>query len=745
MVTDLKRMLEFLKPAMKNDLDEDQLFVVKHDQGPLWVVAGPGSGKTETLVIRTLKLLFVDRINPKAVLITTFTEKAAKNMFDRILSYATYLYRAEPQLEKEIDLHNLRIGTLHSLCNDIMLEFKYDKYENYRLLDQIEQPLFIFEHSRLVKDNAFSDVWEELDYLANNFNSQYGPTKWEKAKGAIALFNRITEDMADLEKMRRAGGVWPQVYEAFIDYENKLDSHGRCDFSHLQSKFLEFMQMEQSRYFLRPSADDPEQYPGLSYVMVDEYQDTNPIQEAIYMHMAAQTHNLCIVGDDDQALYRFRGGTVECMVTFDRACKKWWNLTIDQKKNVRFLNSNYRSHPDIVKYYDEYIKSFDVMRVKGARVEGKPDLIAKSSISGKYPSVAFICGRNTKETAKKFAHLVRELLDNGVISRESDCALLMRSVKETPRYSKYFAEALREVGITPYNPRSKQFLEQEEIMLLMGAFISIVDYSNSAYESIMGKKIHNTVDKWLRAYSQNKNIYPELEDYVSKSVASISRKTPGENLGVNILDIFYRILACKPFIQWQDDPERTYRLGQVSNIFERYAAIPYNKPGTTRGDLRMSTQDDYENEISYKWRIDFYYSLIGLMASEGLNDPEDEEVITPPNRLPIMTVHQAKGLEFPFTFVYGLDDDVRVDRVDTSIGLEEDLLQFRDHQLPKVFKPEERAMQDMVRFFFVAFSRAQHALILLVPGDKMEGGLGFIGRDPIKFRKRAKDLTEGDL
>lgn len=742
METDLKKMLELLKPAMKNDLDEDQFFVVNHDKGPLWVVAGPGSGKTETLVIRTLKLLFVDRVNPKAVLITTFTEKAAKNMFDRILSYAARLYEYDPQLEKDIDLHDLRIGTLHSLCNDIMLEFKYEKFENYRLLDDVEQPLFIYQHSKLVKDQSFSDVWEEFEYLARNYKTRYPPTKWEKTKGAMALFNRITEDMVDLRKMKSAKGIWPRVYEAFEDYEEKLDTYGRCDFSHLQSKFLEFLQTEQSKYFLSPSDEDPKQYPGLSYVMVDEYQDTNPIQEAIYMKLAERTTNLCVVGDDDQALYRFRGGTVECMVTFDRACKKNWNLTIDRKKNIRFLNSNYRSHPDIVRYYDEYIKSFSVMRARGARVEGKPDLLAKSSIGGKYPSVGYISGKDAQRTAELFAHFVKDLLESGIISRASDCALLMRSVKETPRYAKYFADALRDVGITPYNPRSKQFLEQEEIMLLMGTFITIVDYNQSAFRGIKGKKIRKIVDKWLSKYKQDSSRYPELKDYVTKSIAAISRKAPGENLGVNILDIFYRILACKPFTEWQEDPEKTYRIGQISNIFERYAAIPYSKPGSTRGDLRMSTQERYQKEISSKWLIDFYYSLIGLMASEGLNDPEDQEVITPPDRLPIMTVHQAKGLEFPFTFVYGLDDNVR-ENIDSSIRLEEEMLQFRNHQLPMIFTPKDRATQDMIRFFFVAFSRAQYALILLVPADEMNGGLGFIGQDTGRFRMRVKNLQEG--
>src|SRR5579859_5190985 len=116
----------------------DQRRVLEPTTGPLWVIAGPGSGKTEVLVLRCLKLTCVDRVPPKSVMLTTFTEKAARNIQDRLVIYKNYLDQADPSL-KNVDVFQVRVGTLHGLCNDIMQEYRYAGYQNYRLLDDIDQ------------------------------------------------------------------------------------------------------------------------------------------------------------------------------------------------------------------------------------------------------------------------------------------------------------------------------------------------------------------------------------------------------------------------------------------------------------------------------------------------------------------------------------------------------------------------------------------------------------------------------
>lgn len=743
---EFQELKQIVEPILGYPLNKKQLNVVKHESDPLWVVAGPGSGKTEVLVIRTLKLIFVDDVDPKSIIITTFTKKAARNLFNRILKYSSHIFEKYPELEQKIDIHSLRLGTIHGLCNDIMLEYKTPDYENYRLLDDNEQYLFIYEHSDLVLDTSekYIPLWEKFDFLVSGFdpvtssagwrNRSRPPNKWKKTDATISIFNRIVEDIVDLDRLRNSNYELKVMFSAYIDYINKLEENRRCDFAHLQKKFLNFLNSELGTLFLE--GNNSQNHPGIKYVMVDEYQDTNPIQERIYFKLTEKNHNLCVVGDDDQALYRFRGGTVDCMVTFDKACEIYFELKGSAIKS-EFLNKNYRSHPSIVKYYDNYIKSFEVMNKDGARVNGKPPLKPESGISGDYPSVAQITGKTIEITANNFANFVRYLLENSIICSPNQCALLMRSVKETARNAGPFSSALRKVGIEPYNPRSRTFLEQEEIMLALGAFISVIDPELSALDSVWGQGIHDKVQMWVDIYQSRKETFPELTDYINKSVEAIGNKNVNTWLNVNILEIFYRILAHEPFLTWSTDPERTYRLGKLSNLFEIYSSIPMNNSSSnTRGNLRISSTSS--GEISYYWRKSFYYSFTGLLASKGMNDPEDEEIICPPNRLPIMTVHQAKGLEFPFVFVYGLN--IRPDP-DSSVHLENSLVNFREKRPFVDFNIEERAEQDIIRFYYVAYSRPQYALIHLGSQSQLNrDGYGMLGNDRRIFNQVVERL-----
>jgi len=740
----LQELLGIIQPVLGYPLDPiEQVPVINQTSGPVWVIAGPGSGKTEVLVVRTIKLIFVDNINPKSIILTTFTEKAAKNLFDRIINYANEVFLRYPMLQTQIDIHSLRIGTLHSLCNDIMLEYKHPGYENFRLLDDIEQYLFIYEHSDLVRDNGttYLDIWNNFDYLVGGWdyitesagwnNRTRAPNRWRRERAAVSLFNRIAEDMIDLTLLRNQGGAYSSLADSYDDYVRTLEIHKRCDFAHLQKKFIEFLDTGLGGLFV--NGNNSTVHPGVTHIMVDEYQDTNPIQEAIYLKLSANHHNLCVVGDDDQALYRFRGGTVDCMVNFDTACAQSWGIPVNQV-NKMFLSVNYRSHPDIVSYYDFYINSFPVMNLVGARVANKQNLNSGGTIGGNYPAFGYITGRTIDITANNFASFVHDLLTNNIIQQPSQCVLLMRSVRESTYNAGPFAAALRAVGIQPYNPRSRTFLQQEEIMAALGAFILIVDPTLTALSSVGVPGIRGMVNSWVAEYQRLAPAYPNLSNYVNQSQTVISQQISGSFLGVNIQEVLYRILAHDPFKNWEENnPERSYRFGKLTNIFEEYASVPFpNAPGSNRGDLIISRTTP--GEISFRWRQNFYRSLVGLLVSQGMSDPEDEEIICPIDMLPILTVHQAKGLEFPFVFIYGLN---RRASPDNAIILEEQLSPFRQNQFVQTFTQLQRAEQDLIRFFYVAYSRTQYALIHLVPRAHLNNnnyyGFGYIGQDAGAF------------
>jgi DNA helicase-2/ATP-dependent DNA helicase PcrA len=751
----IKKLFDIIESVQGFPLDENQKKVIEHDEGPLWVIAGPGSGKTEVLVVRTLKLIFVDEIDPASIIITTFTEKAAQNLFDRIQNYAFHILESNPDIK--VDLHGLNIGTLHKICNDVMLKYRYPKYDNFRLIDDIEQYLFTFEHSDLVteRSNKYRQLWEKFDYLFKRYdkvaesygwhrNSQNLPNKWRRTDAAMILFNRIVEEMADLNQMKVSGRVWKLLTIAYEDYYNKLEKENRCDFSHLLKKFLEFLNDSLGYLFLNGDANEP----GIKYVMVDEYQDTNPIQEAIYFKLTEKTQNLCVVGDDDQALYRFRGGTVDCMVTFDQACNHYFGITTPIEK--KFLISNYRSNKKIVEYYDEYINSFDSMKIKGARVENKPSLDPKATFPTDYPPLSYIEGKNTKKLAENFANFVKYLLDNKIIKKPSQCVLLMKSVRENATYAKHFTKYLKDVKIKPYNPRSRKFLEQKEIKVALGAFISIIDPEGKALSTVKLQGIKKLVQDWLNEYEETAHNHSELDTYVKKSVTEIRKKPINKWIkNLNILEIYYRILSQEPFITWKEDPERSYRLGKLSGLFENYSSIPYpNYNYRYRGELKTSKTE--KGEISLFWRNNFYHSFIGILTSKGIDDPEDEEIICPVDQFPIMTVHQAKGLEFDFVFVYGLH---QYPVLSDSILIEDELMQFR--KLPPFvqFSTIVRAEHDLIRFYFVAYSRPKYALIHLVTHNhlirgypnpnkdfKNDNKMGFIDKDISLFKQTVYKL-----
>lgn len=203
------------------DLDDQQKEAVEYGDGQLWLLAGPGSGKSEVLVTRTLKLLCVDGIDPKSIFLTTFTEKAAKNLEDRLATYLSVLKNTDSSL-KDVDIADIRIGTLHSLCNDILQEYRYPNYQNVRLLDQVEQDLFTYRYANI---SDFSDLgfWQYFHYAVNDWRNQnYAPNKWKRTKAGVTLFNHIVEDYVDIDKMLNVGGHWATLAKLYQQYSQAL-------------------------------------------------------------------------------------------------------------------------------------------------------------------------------------------------------------------------------------------------------------------------------------------------------------------------------------------------------------------------------------------------------------------------------------------------------------------------------------------------------------------------------------------
>ncbi len=681
--------------------------------------------------------------------------------------YKNYLDQVDENLRK-IDLFQVRVGTLHSLCNDIMQEYRYLEYQNNRLLDEMDQLLFVYEHSVLASSQPRQDLhlplWQHFHLLTERYNQAAGyrwrrtdnylPHRWIRTNATVQLFNRIVEDLISVSQMREEEGIWNTLGEAYESYRRNLETNQSCDFAHLQLKFLKFLKSSSSEHFLRGNRTP--NHPGISHVLVDEYQDTNPIQEEIYLRLAHHPpHNLCVVGDDDQALYRFRGGTVDCMVNFNLSCQRTWGS--QAQVTPIHLSTNYRSHPEIVGWCDNYIQSFDILTEPGARVADKPNLspdpqwsVSRASQGAQienYPTVSYLVGQSKRDVANQFAELVRGLLNNRIVSDPSQCVLLLKTTRISS--SGPYQDALEHRGIQVYNPRGRTFLEQPEIQTAMGALATILDPDQTILCRVRTRGVKSTIQSWIQTYTEQASTNSTLSDYVNQAINRIRQIPAGQivtqsttqsttTINATIQEIFYHMISLEPFASWQEQTDCTVRLGKLSKVLESYSMLPFlGSVGSTRGVLQTDRQN--AGQIRSEQINHLYHSLIGMLVSEGLNDPEDEEVICPQGFFPIMTVHQAKGLEFPFVFVTELG--TQNVRIGAELQIEDAMRPFRTNPLPVTFDAHERAEQDYIRLFYVAYSRAEYSLVLLTRAKELrDQGLGFGGYGREWFSRQTQQL-----
>ena len=414
-------------------LNEEQKAIIGHTDGPLLVIAGPGSGKTFSLVLRALNLLLLGKAEPRELVVCTFTEKAAFELRDRTSAAAA-------RLGYTGDLSELRATTIHGFCNRLLTIHRHRTPlgSNYETLDDLTQLLFIFDHFKEIIGEPINGL-----YLTK------WSTRWTAIEGARDYFNKITEELVDAEALKRSATVLlSEIGRAYQTYARLLFEKNRIDFAHLQKLVHELL--------LDPTTGKPIKR-GTKYVMVDEYQDTNYIQEQILEKLTEESRNLCVVGDEDQSLYRFRGATVRNLLEF--------KSKVPDAEVVK-LTTNYRSHESIVKAYDSWMASADWSNRNGPPFrfdkQIQPD---PGSNYPDYPAVFSILTQSERDEAQRFADFVFFLKDKKVIQDYNQVALLLRSVR--PNHSGHYLDALDAKGIPAFCPRARAYFDNEEIQLMV--------------------------------------------------------------------------------------------------------------------------------------------------------------------------------------------------------------------------------------------------------------------------------------
>ena len=643
-------------------------------KGPLLIIAGPGSGKTEVLIYRTLNLILNYEVNPKNILLCTFTEKAAEQLKSRLKFYLSKCDKSE------IDLSDMSCGTIHSICNSIIIDNISEiphLHKNFGVLEELTQILFVFEH--------FSHIFGEK--INDKYLSKWIGI-WQTIQTSIKYFNKITEEFIDVSLMKKDSDNFIRfLADAYQRYKTKLEETNFIDFSFQQTHVLNLL-LNNPRIREKLQAK-------YQYIMVDEYQDTNYVQEQIMLTIAKLHSNICVVGDDDQAIYRFRGATVRNILEFgDHFPKEIFN-----KVN---LFTNYRSHKKIINNYNNFMDS-DIWKENGIqkfRFKKTIEADKKSELNSlDYESVIKI--NEFDENPKKVADLIIYLKENNIIQDLNQIAFYMRSIaiNNTDPYFKEFERR----NIPYYAPRSKKYFENNEIMEMVASIIQILSFSgDTIVEEEAFKEINqycNSAWKILEYNCKNNLVYLKLAQYLDNASKKIASLKGDETTDKDLIDYFYEILSFKPFSDYLNDEPAARSLAIFSRLiilFQQY----YKLFVVTAKNLR-------------RYVSSFFNSYLRFLKIQGLNEYEDPFNIFPSGKVQVMTIHQTKGLEFPIVFVAGLEKrNPGADYIDP-------LLSKYYHR--SVFEPYDRIQDfDQMRLSYVAFSRAEQLLVLVSKGKSFK-------------------------
>lgn len=640
-------------------LNDAQRAIVGHLDGPLLVIAGPGSGKTYSIVLRALNLLLLGKANPRQLVLCTFTEKAALEMRDRLAAAARKVGYAG-------DLSELTVSTIHSLCNRVLTQHRHrtELGHSYDTLDELTQLLFIFEH--------FDEIIGSPD---NDRFLLRWKTRWTAIEGARGYFDKITEELVDPEQLTRSGDPFlVAIGNAYRRYEHALIDANRTDFAHLQRLVYDLLG--------DPGTTDAV-IRDLRYVLVDEYQDTNYVQEQLLLKLAEKSRNLCVVGDEDQSLYRFRGATVRNILEFPQrmpGCR------------VVKLTTNYRSHRAIVKRYDRWMASADWSNPRGAPFRyGKTIEAHAAGDHLDYPSIIAIWGQDRRDEATRFADLVEFLKKNDVIADYGQVALLLHSVRE--EHSGPYLAALEAKGIPSFCPRARAYFEIPEVRDLVGCFAVFFGWHGNGRGRVGGAvaELAVYVDDAIVQLARRFGTPHPLAQALQRWTREIARLQEGQALDLRPADYFYNLLALDPFksaVHSENTARNLAIFSQLLNVFQSY----YHYAVVTHRNREFL-------------RFHFFNSFLRLLHDGGINEYEDPNQPFPKGHVQVMTIHQAKGLEFPVVVVGSLSA-----QLSSPKQIDRDLGPFY-HRPP--FEPEDRiTVFDRMRLHYVAFSRPQKVLVL---------------------------------
>lgn len=666
--------------------NENQRKAIKQTDGPVLIIAGPGTGKTATLVKRAIYLIVEKGVKPENIMIATFTEKAAKELITRITNELL-------KINLTVNVNDLYIGTLHSICLRLIKEnIEFTRLrKNYRLMDEFDQKYLIYLNHKIF------DAIPNIDLIADNLSP------WNRSKQLSFYFNAVSEEMITVKELRADRDPSVQVLAAAYEaYQKLLEEENAMDFSSIQVIAYQLLK-ENEEIKKRVQAQ-------IQYVMIDEYQDTNFVQEQLIFLIAEQHHNLCVVGDDDQGLYRFRGATIRNILEFP---SKW-----EHCEQISLVE-NYRSERDIVAFYNNWMRDTDDKGFEWGRYRYPKTIIpAKKNLISGIPTVVKVSGqRDLENWGDNIIDFINKLKSSGTISDYNQVAFLFRSVKG--KRVKSLADYLEKHGIPIYSPRSDMFFEREEIKLLIGTLLVV--FPNYLRQMTADKFMPKVMlkfytEKCLKAFQDYQKKNPSAP--LIKWCAQTGQKhcDPNASFDYAFTGLVYEILQFEPFLSIMKselsgvvDSRAVRNIAEFTKLTTRYEFLHRINVFTAQGMSIDTTQ--------------FFNRYLRFLYDGGIAEYEDESEYAPSGCVSFMTIHQSKGMEFPVVVVGSLSACPRNDNKEVVQELEQNVYSRQP------FEPYDAIKYyDFWRIFYTAFSRAQNLLVLTAD----EGGKGN-GKEPSKY------------
>ena len=667
-----------------NAANDGQRSAISASDGAVLITAGPGTGKTYTLVQRAIYLIQECGVKPEQILMATFTEKAAKELTTRITNElsARDIY---------VNVNEMYIGTFHSLCLRIIkdnLEFTSLK-KNYRLLDTFDQKYLVFRNI-----NKFRNI-ADIGLVMPGGNSA-----WRWADAICNYANTLSEELVDVEAMLDDDETKIRVLaELLEEYNHLLEEENLIDFAKIQTECYRLL------------ANNPgilsELQEKIRYLMIDEYQDTNYIQEQIVFMLGRKYGNICVVGDDDQGLYRFRGATIRNILEFPHKFP-------DGKCKIVPLVVNYRSNSDIVDFYNKWISTTDGAKFifDWGKFRYDKHIVPHSESALNSPAVVKLSSKdNEDEWHKKILSFINALKSSGKLTDYNQIAFLFSSVKN-PQVIE-LANYLEANGINVYSPRSDMFFKRKEIMLVIGCLMLmfpkyVKGLSNKEYKYLKD----NNYEYYIECISSANEmlVLPENIE-LKRFIHSCGNKhselvQTQKNADYAYSGLIYQLFSFEPFSSILDtdlssgivDVRPTRNLAMFTQIIGKFEYL--HKISVLVGKyINRNTET-------------LFNLYLRLLFDGGITEYEDDSEYAPSGCVSFMTIHQSKGMEFPIVFVDSLSNFPRKNYNEVLNCVEKEY-----YHRPQFEPYEQMNFFDFWRLYYTAFSRSQDLLILTCDED----------------------------